>query len=282
MIGIGPADARYPPRLLDLRCPPDPLWVDGETAPLASRAVSIVGTRRMTPYGARVARELASACAAAEVVVVSGLAQGVDSAAHQGALDAGGKTIAVLGAGIPSYLREARGRRRTLAHAIRASGALVSEFPPEAPPQIWTFAQRDATIAALGELTVVVEAPVGSGALITAEEARRLRRPVYAVPGPIGGAASAGANTLIADGRANALTGVEMLLGVLGLRATPKATSDPAEDARVLELLVATPLDPDAVARRLGLGPTALAATVARLIIRGRITSTPDGRLARR
>ena len=282
MIGIGPADSRYPPGLLDLRCPPDPLWVDGETAPLASRAVSIVGTRRMTPYGARVARELASACAEAGVVVVSGLAQGVDSAAHHGALDARGKTIAVLGAGIPSYLREARGRRRTLAHAIRASGALVSEFPPEALPQIWTFAQRDSTIAALGELTVVVEAPIGSGALITAGEARRLGRPLYAVPGPIGVAASAGANALIASGEAKALTGVEMLLGTLQLRAAHRTEDDPVEDLRVLDLLASSPLDPDALARRLGLGTTALAAIVARLVIRGRVASTADGRLARR
>ena len=184
MIGIGPADTRYPRRLLDLRGPPDPLWLDGDPALLAARAVSIVGTRRMTPYGARVARELAAACAETGIVVVSGLAQGVDSAAHQGALDARGITVAVLGAGIASYLEDARGRRRRLAHAIRTSGALVSEFPPEAPPRKWTFAQRDTTIAALGELTVVVEAPIGSGALITAGEARRLGRPVYAVPDP--------------------------------------------------------------------------------------------------
>ena len=147
MIGIGPADARYPRRLLDLRGPPDPLWLDGDTAVLAARAVSIVGTRRMTPYGARVARELAAACAETGIVVVSGLAQGVDSAAHQGALDARGITVAVLGAGIASYLEDARGRRRRVAHAIRTSGALVSEFPPEAPPRKWTFARRDTTIA---------------------------------------------------------------------------------------------------------------------------------------
>jgi DNA processing protein len=251
-------------------------------AALGSRAVSIVGTRRMTPYGARVARELAAACAEVGVVVVSGLAQGVDSAAHQGALDAGGATVAVLGAGIASYLGEARGRRRRLAHAIRKSGALVSEFPPDAPPHIWTFAQRDATIAALGEVTVVVEAPFGSGALITAEEARKLRRRVYAVPGPIGAAASAGANALIADGKANALTGAEMLLGKLRLQSAAPATNASDEDARVLDALAASPQDPDALARRLGLGPAALATVVARLMIRGRIASAPDGRLARR
>ena len=130
MIAIGPADRRYPRRLLDLRDPPDPLWIEGDPATLGRRCVSIVGTRRMTPYGARVARELASACASAGLVVVSGLAQGVDSAAHEGAL-ATGTTVAVLGAGIAAYLREARGRRRHLAHAVRQAGALVSAFPPD-------------------------------------------------------------------------------------------------------------------------------------------------------
>ena len=282
MIGLGPADPRYPPRLLDLRCPPDPLWLDGDRDGLAGRAVSIVGTRRMTPYGARVARELASACAEAGIVVVSGLAQGVDSAAHQGALDAHGTTVAVLGAGIASYLADARGRRRRLAHAIRATGALISEFPPDAPPQVWTFAQRNTTVAALGELTVVVEAPVDSGALITADEARKLRRPVYAVPGPIGSAASAGANALIASGKADVLTGAAMLLEALGAPG-PAATEDrDAVATRVLDALAAAPADPDALARRLGLSGPAFATVIARLLIRGDIATSADGRLARR
>ena len=282
MIALGPADPRYPRALLDLRAAPDPFTVDGDVRVLAQRAISIVGTRCMTPYGARVARELATALAEAGVVVVSGLAQGIDSAAHEGALVAGGETIAVLGAGIASYLEEVRGRRRRLAHAIRGHGALVSEFPPDAPAQPWTFAQRDSTIAALGEATVVVEAPVGSGALITATEARRLRRPLYAVPGPIGAAASAGTNELIAVGAARALTGAPMLLAALGLRAATRADDDSDEDARVLDALAASPSDPDALARQLGLSTTALAAIVARLVIRGRIGTAADGRLARR
>ena len=255
---------------------------DGDPAIVAYRAVSIVGTRRMTPYGARVARELAFACAQAGTVVVSGLAQGVDSVAHEGALEAGGRTVAVLGSGIGSYVDEARGRRRRLAHAIRAAGALISEFPPDAPPRNWTFAQRNTTIAALGELTVVVEAPVGSGALITAEEARRLGRPVYAVPGPIGVSASAGANALIATGGAHAITGVDTLLAGLGVEAGRRAGDDPDDDARVLDALAASPSDPDALARQLGLSTSALAAIVARLVTRGRIGMAPDGRLARR
>ena len=282
MIGIGPADPRYPRRLLYLRSPPDPMWVDGDPDVFAGRAVSIVGTRRMTPYGARVARELASACCAAGIVVVSGLAQGVDSAAHAGALDAHGRTVAVLGAGIASYLADARGRRRRLAHAILAKGALISEFPPDAPPQIWTFAQRDTTIAALGELTVVVEAPIGSGALITADEARKLRRPLYAVPGPIGAAASAGANALIASDRAKALTGAAMLLEALGAPASV-ATLDVDDLAtRVLDALAAAPADPDTLARRLGMSSPAFSTVVARLLIRGHIVTAADGRLTRR
>ena len=282
MIALGPADRRYPGRLLDLRRPPDPLWVDGDILALRARTVSIVGTRRMTPYGARVARELAAACAGAGIVVVSGLAQGVDSAAHAGTLEANGRTIAVIAAGVAAYLAETRGRRRNLAHAIRANGALVSEFPPDAPAQRWTFAERNATIAALGEITVVVEAPAGSGALITAAQARRLRRPVCAVPGPIGAAASVGTNELIANRQAHALTGAPMLLAALGLSMATRADDDPDDDARVLDALAASPSDPDALARRLSLSTTALAAIVARLMIRGRIGTTGDGRLARR
>ena len=214
--------------------------------------------------------------------MVSGLAQGVDSAAHAGALEAHGRTVAVLGAGITSYLADARGRRRRLAHAVRTQGALISEFPPDAPPQRWTFAQRDSTIAALGELTVVVEAPVGSGALITADEARKLGRRVYAVPGPIGVAASAGANALIATGRAKALTEAAMLLDALG--APPRSRTYHVDDldARILDALASSPAGPDSLARRLGLGVGELSSRLARLVIRGSIAPAPDGRFIRR
>jgi DNA processing protein len=282
VIGIGPGDARYPCRLLDLRCPPDPLWLDGDLAAVTAPAVSIVGTRRMTSYGARVARELAAACAEAGIVVVSGLAQGIDSSAHESALESNGRTVAVLGAGIASYLDEARGRRRRLAHAIRASGALVSEFPPDAPARGWTFAQRDATIAALGELTIVVEAPVGSGALITADEARRLGRPVYAVPGPIGVAGSAGANALIANGAAKALTGTAMLGEILGFTAQARPADADALDARILDTLARDPAGLDSLARAVGVSAGTLSSRLAGLVIRGAVVAAPDGRFVRR
>ena len=272
----------YPRTLLDLRDPPHPLWLEGDAGVLSRRAVSIVGTRRMTPYGARVARELATAFASAGIVVVSGLAQGIDSAAHEGALEAGGISVAVVGAGLEAFLADSRGRRGALARRIRDSGALVSEFPPDAPARTWTFAKRDATIAALGEITIVVEAPAGSGALITADEAHRLGRTVYAVPGPLGARTSVGTNALIAEGRARAITSVPMVLDAMGASATTLRVDRDPIGARILEALAPAPADPDALARRLGLRPAQLTTEVARLVVSGEVVCGADGRLARR
>jgi DNA processing protein len=275
VITLAVADARYPPRLRDLARPPDPLWVDGDLTALAARSVAIVGTRRMTSYGERVAREIASACAAAGLVVVSGLAQGIDSAAHRGALDAGGRTVAVLGEGIALFVATTRGRRRPLVPRIRGCGALVSEYPPTFFAQPWTFVRRNATIAALAEAVVVVEAGEGSGALITANDARGLGRPVYAVPGPLGSAASVGANGLIASGGARALLSAAALLANLNASSAPAAT--PAADA-VLEMLAAGALGADELRRRLRETESSLAERLLRLTLAGRIRKTPDGR----
>ncbi len=254
-------DPRYPPRLLDLARPPDPVWYEGDATLLSRECVAIVGTRRMTPYGERVARELAIACAEAGIVVVSGLAQGIDSAAHAAALDARGETVAVLGEGLASF--DPHGRRRRLTVRIREHGCLVSEYPPLVPAQGWMFARRNATIAALARAVVVVEAPHGSGALITAAEAQALGRELFAVPGPLGAVASEGTNALIASGTARALVGP----GTLGLHATT-ADADP-----LLDRLAAGPLSPDALGGD--------AARLAELLISGRVVSLPDGRLSR-
>jgi DNA processing protein len=274
VIAIAPRDARYPERLRDLDRPPDPLWIDGDAAVLGARAVAIVGTRRMTTYGERVARELAGACASAGVVVVSGLAQGIDSAAHRGALDAGGRT-AVLGEGTTLFLATVRGRRRPLVPRIRASGALVSQYAPSFGAQPWMFAKRNATIAALAEAVVVVEAGEQSGALITADEARRLRRPLFAVPGPLGSAASVGTNALIASGAARALLSAETVLVALGVDgpAPVVSSADP-----ILEALAAGALDPDTLRRRLRATEGELAERLLRLSLAGLVTKTPDGR----
>lgn len=275
MIAVTPHDEGYPTRLLDLERPPDRLWMLGDAPALAGRCVAIVGTRRMTAYGERVARELAGACASADVVVVSGFAQGIDSAAHRGALDGGGRTVAVLGEGIALFLATVRGRRRPLAPRIRASGALVSQYAPNFGAQPWTFAKRNATIAALAEAVVVVEAGEVSGALITAADARALGRSLFAVPGPLGSTASVGTNALIASGMARALLGAHALLDAIGLaaRASTPSASDP-----ILEALRAGALDADALRRRVRLTEGELAERLLRLTLAGLVTKTPDGR----
>jgi len=275
VIAVTPRDPRYPPRALDLEHPPDPLWIDGDATALAARAVAIVGTRRMTVYGERVARELAGAWASAGVVVLSGLAQGIDSAAHRGALDAGGRTVAVLGEGVALFLATVRGRRRPLVPRIRANGALVSQYAPNFCAQPWTFAKRNATIAALAEAVVVVEAGERSGALITAEDARRLGRPLFAVPGPLGSAASVGTNALIASGEARALVSAVALLDVLGLSA-PAAMASSADP--VLAALAVDALDADELRRRVRMTESELADRLLRLTLAGLVAQTPDGR----
>ena len=275
MIAVGPRDARYPMRLRELERPPDPLWIDGAAAALGQRAVAIVGTRRMTTYGERVAREIAAACAGAGVVVVSGLAQGIDSAAHRGALDAGGTTVAVLGEGITLFLATVRGRRRQLVPRIRANGALVSEYAPSFCARPWMFVRRNTTIAALALAVVVVEAGEESGALITADRARQLGRPLFAVPGPLGSAASVGTNALIASGSARALLSAQTVLEMLGLAAS---TALPPRADPILEALSAGALDADALRRRVRISEGELAERLLRLTLAGLVTKTPDGR----
>lgn len=271
MIGLDPGDERYPRGLLDLAKPPDPLWVDGDISALNARAIAIVGTRRMTGYGERVARELAQACAAHGIVVVSGLAQGIDSAAHRGAVDGGGRTVAVLGESIATFCATVRGRRRPLVPRIRGSGALVSEFGAPLTPKPWTYVRRDATIAALASAVVVVEAPSGSGALITAADARRLGRALYAVPGPLGSSASVGTNALIASGRARALVDVRSLTG--------GAVRGPERDDKLLAALRDGAIGVDELARRVGAPPMELTTRLAPLLVTRRVAILPDGRV---
>ncbi len=228
----------------------------------------------MTGYGERVARDLAVACASAGIVVLSGLAQGIDSAAHRGALDGGGRTIAVLGESIALFVATVRGRRRALVPRIREHGALVSQYAAPIAAQRWTFAKRNATIAALASAVVVVEAGAVSGALITADEARALGRRLYAVPGPLGSAASVGTNALIASGRAQALTGAEML--VRGSAVPGAANADP-----VLAALRDGPLGIDELGRRCRIAGARLTSHLALLVLRGELETLPDGRIRR-
>jgi DNA processing protein len=276
VIARHPHDTGYPSGLRDLVAPADPLWIDGDLGIFDRPSVAIVGTRRMSPYGERVARELAASLARAGAVVVSGLAQGIDCAAHGAAIDAGGSTVAVLGEGITSFLANARGRRRRLALTLREHGALVSPYPPIVPAQGWMFAKRNAVIAALSGAVIVAEAPVGSGALITAADAVRLGRPLFAVPGPLGARTAEGTNELIASGAARACLGPEAVARIIGLGAGRRqAMTDP-----VLDALAAGPLDIDELARRTRIDRKALRARLVALVFSGAVADR-DGRFGR-
>ncbi|HZC31419.1 MAG TPA: DNA-processing protein DprA, partial [Gaiellaceae bacterium] len=186
----------YPARLSLTAHAPERLWIWGELPREDRKTVGIVGTRRMTEYGHRIAREIAGALASAGAVVVSGLAQGIDSTAHSAALAVGGCTVAVLGEGLVAFETTGPTARRRIAHAILERGAVISQYPREQVGTHWTFPTRNVTIAALGDVLVVVEAPIGSGSLITAEFAKELGRSVLAVPGPLGASTWEGSNAL--------------------------------------------------------------------------------------
>lgn len=282
MIELRPDEPGYPRRLHDLRRPPDPLWLDGTLPDDATPHAAIVGTRKITPYGLRVSREIATALARAGVAIVSGLAQGVDSVVHTAAVDVGGATIAILGEGLLAFDSTGPLKRRQLARRIRERGALLSEYGLDFGAQSWTYPRRNATIAALADVVVVVEAPVESGALITADRALELGRPLFAVPGPLGASTWQGSNRYIAEGRAKMLLSPGDLASALKIRIEDRAvhTRIAAVD-RALDLLAAGPADADSLAAPLGLSPGDAATLIADMLVAGRIVPTGDGRFAR-
>ncbi|HJQ73500.1 MAG TPA: DNA-processing protein DprA, partial [Gaiellaceae bacterium] len=250
------------------------------------RAVAIVGTRRASEYGRRIATELATGLAQVGITVVSGLAAGIDGAAHRAALAAGGRTIAVLGTGIdvvyPSWHRE-------LAAAVAAQGALVSEFPCGTPPLQHHFPRRNRLISGLGEGTVVVEAAEQSGSLITAAFALEQNRQVWAVPGPLGAAGHHGPHRLIQDG-AKLVTRVEdivedidrALLPRLAARRTAVAeTGLTPPERRVLAALGSDGRHVDELVRDVGAAAAALLETLLALELRGLVRQLPGKRFSR-
>jgi DNA processing protein len=203
-----PDDPTYPESFRTIAEPPAALFLLGRTDLLGRPAVAVVGSRDHTPYGADVARSVAWQAAAAGVVVVSGMARGLDAVAHQAALDAGGSSIGVLGNGLGVIYPSANRRLYT---AMADRGLLLTEFPPGERPHAGSFPRRNRLISALARVTVVVEAAVGSGALITADAALEQGREVMAVPGPITSSQSVGTNRLIRDGAAPLLEPEELL-----------------------------------------------------------------------
>jgi DNA processing protein len=238
-------------------------------------AVAIVGARSCSAYGADVARVLGRELAAAGLVVVSGLARGIDGQAHRGALDAGGATVAVLGCGID---RDYPAAHAELAARIAESGLVVSEYAPGVEPAPWRFPARNRIIAGLAQATVVVEARERSGALITADLALEEGREVLAVPGEITSSLAAGSNGLLRAGAA-ALTSPADVLELFGLAPADaaQAAAELGEAARrVVARLGAEPADADTLARALSLEAGELAAALTELELAGMV-SERDG-----
>lgn len=270
----------YPSLLAELHDPPARLHLRGGPAEILARtSVAIVGARSCSPYGAQVARELARELAAAGVVVVSGLARGVDGEAHRGALAVGGLTVAVLGCGIDRDYPQAHAE---LARRIVESGGLVvSEYPPGVEPAPWQFPARNRIVAGLARAAVVVEARRRSGALITADFALELGREVFAVPGEITSALSEGTNDLIRQGAIPLLAAGDVL-EVLGIDPTPPAplVSLSPEAEAVLAALAGGALTLDEISRSAAVGSAEVAVALTELELAG-LAAQADGHYRR-
>jgi DNA processing protein len=300
-------DPAYPHRLFDIADPPVLLYVKGDPALLSRPGIALVGARSSTAGGEANAEAFARALAGHGLVVVSGLALGIDAAAHRGALaagSAGAGTVAVIGTGID---RVYPARNATLAREIATSGAIVSEFALGTPPLPHNFPRRNRLIAGLAEGVLVVEAALDSGSLITARLAAEHGREVYAIPGSIHSPLSRGCHRLIRDGAKLVETAedvIEELRGRLGWptpaaarpsgrrrrRGEPTAALPPARQtalalddaaARVLEAIGHDPVDIDTLAPRCGLTVDALYAILLPLELEGRLARLPGGRFQR-
>lgn len=272
----------FPEELAELEAQaPRKLWTCGSSELLDVRPrVAIVGTRRATSYGLRVTRELSAAAARAGACIVSGLAAGIDGAAHRAALEADGATIAVLGTGIDHAFPTGN---RKLQEEIAERGLLLSELEPNEHGMPFTFVERNRIIAALASVVLVVEAPVKSGALITARQALDLGRTVAAVPGPIDQPQSAGSNALIRDG-AQVITSSEDLLALVGLTpALRMARANPdSHEGRVWSALGQGPLDMDTLCTMSGLPASDCMVAVTSLEMAGSIECALTGEIRRR
>jgi DNA processing protein len=259
------------------------LWAPGDLACLAAPTVAVVGTRAPSDGGRRLAHRLAADLGAAGVCVVSGLALGIDAAAHAGALAAGAPTVGVLGGGHDRFFppRNAELARRI----VSGGGAVLSPYPPEHPAYPWQFLARNGIVAALADGVVVVEAAARSGALNTASWAADRGVPVMAVPGDVDRPKAAGCLALIRDG-ATLVRDASDVLAQLGIAAraaatpVPEAPGDPAGE-RILRLLGDGPADADAVVTASDLPPVQALARIGDLLAAGAIVSGTDGRYRR-
>jgi len=289
-------DADYPASLRHIPDSPICLYVRGTLQREDAVAVAMVGARRCTHYGCEQARRFGAALAGAGFTVVSGLARGIDGYSHEGALAAGGRTLAVLGNGLAHVYPP---EHTELAERVAASGALLTELPLETAPEATNFPRRNRIIIGLSLGVIVVEAGRRSGALITARLASEYNREVFAVPGRLDSHASFGTNTMIRDGQAKLVACLEDVLDELGEvgRITRRAASEPAEtpaagDAPLPRLsteqelvwnaVPAQPTDLASICRGCGLSVGTVTSTLTVLQLKGIVQQLPGDRFARR
>ncbi|HEV8020697.1 MAG TPA: DNA-processing protein DprA [Candidatus Lustribacter sp.] len=259
------------------------LWVAGDLGGLAAPTVAVVGTRAPSEDGRRLARQLARDLGAAGVCVLSGLALGIDAAAHGGALEAGAPTIGVLGGGHDRFFppRNAELARRIIA----GGGAVLSPYPPDHPAYPWQFLARNGIVAALADAVVVVEAAARSGALNTASWAADRAIPVMACPGDVGRPKVAGCLSLIRDG-ATLVRDAADVLAELGIATPAMSAAEPARaadprDAGILAALGNGPADADTMVAASALPPALALARIGDLLASGTIVNGSDGRFRR-
>lgn len=282
-------DPAYPSSLKEIPDPPGVLFVRGEIKPQDAIGVAIVGSRHATSYGKQIAEQLASSLARAGVTIVSGLARGIDAAAHRGALDAGGRTIGVMGSGV---LHIYPPEHADLAIDIIKSGAIVSETPPRSPPISGAFPQRNRIITGMSLGVIVVEASDRSGALISARHAMEQNREVFAVPGRVDSRMSKGCHRLLRDG-AKLVESADDVLEELGPLVTPAPSPDgqtvhhPAElllnelEQRVLAAIGSEATQVDEIVSGSGLPVSQVLSTLSVLEMR-RLVRRLSGTLVRR
>lgn len=280
-------DPDYPPLLREISDPPVAFYVAGDRALLARAQIAVVGARHPTPGGRENARAFAQALARAGLVVTSGLALGIDGAAHQGALAAGGATVAVTGTGLDRVYPPAH---RELAHAIARAGALVSEFPLGTPPRAENFPVRNRLISGLALGVLVVEAAARSGSLITARCALEQGREVFAVPGSIHSPLARGCHALIRDGAKLVETAEDVLeeLGPLARYAQQAGAAAPAPAPALSQAAAAflahlgyDPVSVDMLVERSGLTADAVSSMLLQLELQGHVAACPGGKYVR-
>ncbi len=279
-------DDEYPPRLKSLPDAPAALYRLGVHSPLYNFSVAIVGTRDASEYAQRVTRMIAQELAAAGVTIVSGMAIGIDTCAHEGALAAGGRTMAVLGCGVDVIYPP---NNRKLYEKIIAQGAIISEYPPGSKADQFHFPQRNRIISGLSLGVIVTEAGIKSGALITARHALEQGRELFATPGPVGQPRSAGVNRLLKDNLAKMIDCAQdvveslrsQLSPVLNVRAALSLPEMSAEERKVYNLLETGSRLFDELIRESGLSALEFSRVMTAMQLKGLVRRLPGARMAR-